>query len=84
MLINYENNATFYIDYSYNRGSLTVMNSVINKISTPTYKNISFKGRSNQQKIERNNNSTRNILLSSLIALASLSIPIETKADVEC
>ena len=59
------------------------MNSVINKISTPTYKNISFKGRSNQQKIERNNNSTRNILLSSLIALASLSIPIETKADVD-
>lgn len=58
------------------------MNSVINKISPPTYKNISFKGRSNQQKIERNNNSTRNILLSSLIALASLSIPIETKADI--
>ena len=57
------------------------MNFVINKLSTPTYKNISFQGRNNQQKIERNNNSTRNILLSSLIALASLSIPIETKAN---
>lgn len=57
------------------------MNFVINKLSTPTYKNISFQGRNNQPKIERNNNSTRNILLYSLIALASLSIPTETKAD---
>lgn len=57
------------------------MNFVINKLSTPTYKNISFQGRNNQPKIERNNNSTRNILLSSLIALASLSIPTETKVN---
>lgn len=57
------------------------MNFVINKLSTPTYKNISFQGRNNQPKIERNNNSTRNILLYSLIALASLSIPTETKAN---
>lgn len=58
------------------------MNFVINKLSTPTYKNISFQGRNNQPKIERNNNSTRNILLYSLIALASLSIPTETKANI--
>lgn len=57
------------------------MNFVINKLLTPTYKNISFQGRNNQPKIERNNNSTRNILLYSLIALASLSIPTEIKAN---
>lgn len=51
------------------------MNTVINKISTPTYQKINFQSRNNQQKTEQNNNSTRNILVSSLIALASLSVP---------
>ena len=51
------------------------MNTIINKISTPTYQKINFQSRNNQQKTERNNNSTRNILVSSLIALASLSVP---------
>ena len=51
------------------------MNTVINKISTTTYQKINFQSRNNQQKTEQNNNSTRNILVSSLIALASLSVP---------
>lgn len=58
------------------------MNTITNKISIPTYHNINFQSRNNQQNTERNDNSTRNILVSSLIALASLSVPtVEANAN---
>lgn len=58
------------------------MNIITNKISISNNRNITFQSRNNQTEHNKNNNSTGNILLSSLIALSSLTIPtIETNAN---